>query len=81
MLEEILERFEDEEIIKIDGFDEAIIGIDKNSYRLIYSVDKCLKILEKEMSTEDAIDFFDYNIMYAYIGEKTPIFCTDIFYK
>lgn len=77
MLEYILEWFSDEEILKADGFDEAIIGIDINSMRLIYSVSKCIEILSRDMSEEDAIDYFEYNVHCAYVGEKTPIWCTD----
>lgn len=47
MLETILENYSEEEFLKADGFDEAIIGVDEKTMRLIYSVSKCLKILEK----------------------------------
>jgi hypothetical protein len=29
------------------------------------------------MSEEDAIDFFHYNTKCAWVGEQTPIWCTD----
>lgn len=74
-LEQILENYSDEEFLIIDGFDEAIIGIDLNSMRLIYSVDSCIDILANHMDYEDAIEYFDFNIRCAYVGEKTPIFC------
>jgi hypothetical protein len=47
--------------------------------RLIYSVSKCIEILEEDMSTEDAIEHFDYNVSAAYVGEQTPIWCYDIY--
>jgi len=77
MLEQILEYFPEEEILKADGFDDAIIGIEESSGRLIYSVSKCLKILEKDMSEEDASEYFWYNVHGAWVGEKTPIWCLD----
>jgi hypothetical protein len=80
LLEQILERYEDEEILKADGFDGAIIGIDESSMRLIYSVSKCIGILCETMSEEDAIEHFSYNVSGAYVGEKTPIWCNDFFY-
>jgi hypothetical protein len=81
MLEEIVESYYEDEILKADGFDSAVIGIDSNSLRLIYSVKKCIEILmnEESMSYEDAIDYFDYNVSSAYVGEKTPIWCRDMF--
>lgn len=79
MLEEILENYSEEEFLKADGFDEAVIGFDDKSFRLIYSVKKCIEILSQEMSEEEAFEYFEYNISGAYMGEKTPIWCFDCF--
>lgn len=75
MLEEIIENYPEETFLKADGFDEAIIGLDTTSLRLIYSVEKCIDILSKEMSHSDAIEYFYYNVSGSYVGEKTPIWC------
>lgn len=77
MKSKILEWFPEEEILIADGFDDAIIGIDEHSMRVIYSISKCLEILEEDMSEEDAVEFFEYNVLGAYVGENTPIFCRD----
>jgi hypothetical protein len=79
MLKQILEKFEDAEFLKADGFDDAIIGVDENSGRLIYSVSKCLIILQQDMNEEDAIEHFYFNVSGSYVGEKTPIWCYDDF--
>ena len=79
MIEQIIEQYYDEEILKADGFDDAIIGIEENEMRLIYSVSKCLKILEQEMTEEDAMEYFTFNVSGAYVGIKTPIWCLDNF--
>jgi hypothetical protein len=78
MLNKILEVYDDE-ILKANGFDEAIVGIDEKSMRLIYSVKKFIDVLMFDMSEEDAIEYFTYNISDSYVGEKTPIWCYDIF--
>ena len=81
MLEEIVEYYQDEEILKADGFDDAVIGIDEKSMRLIYSVRRCIEILitEEDMSLEDALEHFSFNVSGSYVGEKTPIWCEDLF--
>jgi hypothetical protein len=80
MLEIIIENYQDEEILKADGFDDAVIGIDTNSMRLIYSVQKCIEVLREEgMDEIDAVEYFEYNVLGAYVGEKTPIWCNDFF--
>ena len=77
MLDKILEWFPEEDILKADGFDEAIIGIETNEMRLIYSVSKCIQILCRDMDEEDAVEFFDFNVRGSYVGDKTPIWCVD----
>jgi hypothetical protein len=77
MIDKILEWFPEDEILKADGFDDAIIGIDDSSMRLIYSVSKCIEILSQDMDEEDAIEYFEFNVAGAYVGEKTPIWCRD----
>jgi len=80
MLEKILEQYADEEILIADGFDSAVLGIDENSMRLIYSVEKCLKILmDQGMDMTEAVEYFDFNVSGSYMGEKTPIWCDDLF--
>ena len=76
-LEQIIEIFPEENIIVADGFDDAIIGIEEKTMRLIYSNSKCIEILCRDMSEEDAIEYFDFNIIGSHI-ENGPIFCTDI---
>jgi hypothetical protein len=78
MLEQILDRYEDDFLVA-DGFNAAIIGVDENHVRLVYSVSKCLRILENDMSEEEALEYFTFNISGAYMGEKTPIWCWDDF--
>jgi len=79
MIEQIIEQHYDEEFLKADGFDDAVIGVEENEMRLIYSVSKCLKILELKMSELDAIEHFTFNVSGAYVGDKSPIWCWDNF--
>lgn len=81
MLDEILKYYFDEEILIADGFDSAVIGIEQNTMRLIYSVRECIEILVVGgMSIEESIEYFDFNVKSPYVGDKTPIWCDDMFY-
>ncbi len=81
MLDLILEKYPDENFLKADGFDEAILGVEEKGMTLIYSVKRCIDILIREgLSDEDAIDHFYFNIEGAYVGDKTPIWCNDFTY-
>ena len=79
ILEQILESYYEQDFLIADGFNDAVIGVEINSMCLIYSVSKCLEILGKHMSEEDAIEYFEYNVGNAYLGEQTPIWCYDNF--
>ena len=65
-----------DELLKIDGFDEAIIGVQESiEPKLVYDIDKIAEILmtREQMSEEDSHDYISYNITSAYVGKKTPI--------
>lgn len=64
-----------------DGFDDALIGIVEQFGRppvALYSYDMCITVLMERdsMEEEEAIEFFDYNVIGAYMGENTPSFAT-----
>jgi len=83
LLNGIINYYEDEQFLRADGFDDAIIGLDESSMRLIYSTTKCIEILmfQSEMLLDEAIEYFDFNVRGAYMGEKTPIWCEDMLYE
>jgi hypothetical protein len=78
ILEEILENYPDDNFLVADGLNEAVIGLDEQSMRLVYSVSKCIAILKEDgMTEEEALEHFSYNVSGAYVGEQTPIWCND----
>lgn len=76
-----MEYYPDESFLKADGFDNAVIGVEIPSMRLIYSVTKVIETLitEDEMSLEDAMEHYEFNIRGSYVGELTPIWCDDMY--
>jgi hypothetical protein len=77
ILEQILDQHPDDEFLKADGLDDAVIGYCGESMRLIYSVSTIMAILSQEMNHEDAISHLYHNILGSYVGDNTPIFCHD----
>tara|TARA_R110002153_G_scaffold218964_2_gene371329 strand:+ start:542 stop:766 length:225 start_codon:yes stop_codon:yes gene_type:complete len=64
-------------LLKLDGFDEALIGTAVGySQQECYAYDfgKVIEILMRDMPEDEEIEFFDFNIVGAYVGESTPIF-------
>ena len=58
-----------------DGHDDALAGWSTDG-RAIYFIDTIIgTLMERDgMSREEAIEFFDFNIAGAYVGEYTPIY-------
>jgi len=58
-----------------DGFDDCICGYEKDG-RVIYSVPLMIETLMQRdgMEEDEAIEFFEFNIECAYVGEYIPIF-------
>lgn len=71
---------EDEKILLADGLESAFIGIGYqfNTPIAIYSKKAAIEALEADgMTPEEAVEYFDYNVAGAYVGENTPIFLQD----
>ena len=64
-----------ERAMLVDGHDDALAGYDTQG-RAIYFVDAIIgRLMQRDgMTQEEAIEFFDFNIAGAYVGEYTPIY-------
>ena len=77
--DQLLAFVPDDTLLFADGFDDAIIGLDTLSLRVVYSKQQMIEILVNEdMTPEDAIEFLEYNTWNAYVGEQTPIYVDQI---
>jgi len=83
-LDEIIDQCPEASFLKADGYDDCVLGYEYNwdgNMRLIYPVKAILNkmVSEDEMSEEDAIGHFEFNMRGGYVGEQTPIWCQDDF--
>lgn len=66
------------DLLKADGLDDAIIGVVQRMgiQAICYDEDKVIEILMERdsMTLEEAIEYFDFNIAGAWVGESTPFF-------
>ena len=75
--ERIADSIEDALFLDPADFDEAIIGV---AYRFLmmpvvaYDRTRMIDILAREMSREDAEEFFEFNIVGDWMGDSTPVF-------
>ena len=61
-LNDILGSYPEEEFLKADGFDGAIVGIEANSLRLVYSVEIAVEMLEgRKKQLKDELIAQDYS--------------------
>lgn len=68
----------DEDVLLMDGFDEAFIGYSQriNEPMLaVYSWEKMVDVCIKRdgMTYDEATEYIEYNCTGAWVGERTPI--------
>jgi len=68
----------DEEILVMDGFEEAFIGLSRRCGQptlATYSWKKMVEVLvsRDSMHEEEAAEFIEYNCAGAWMGELTPV--------
>ena len=68
------------EALKADGWDKAFIGYVERCGQLptaCYDKQKIIELaIQDGMSEEEAVEYFEYNINGAYVGEYTPFYLT-----
>ena len=85
MKEDIVEYLQEQhpeiyaDILLADGFEEAFMGVSYSfgsAPKACYDTHKCIDILQKRdgMTLDEAVEYFDYNVTGAYVGEFTPSF-------
>lgn len=71
------ESLEEESCLLADGFELALIGITCGiEPRAVYDINKMIAILmgRDRMEYDDAVEYLEYNVIGAYVGEKTPVY-------
>ena len=68
-----------DKILLADGMEKAFVGVVETygqEPRACYDSTKCLDILQERdgMSLEEAAEFYEFNIIGAYVGKHTPAF-------
>ena len=73
---------EESVVFESPDYEDAIIGWDENSGRIIYDYEKMVECLMNEdgMEYDEAAEFIDYNTVRAcpYMGERAPIILKSI---
>ena len=64
------------ELVLYDEYNEALVGVVTQFNRtfVVYDRERCLEILERDMTPEDAAEHFSFNTEGAWVGEATPGF-------
>lgn len=69
----------DEDLLKMEGFDDAILGVGHDiatgANRLVYDGEIMVGILigQDKMSEEEAREYISFNCEGAYVGPSTPL--------
>lgn len=67
-----------EDIVFVEGMDEAIIGFDQNIWSVVYSRNRVVDMLVKSGMLEDeATEHAEENIFSVLLEDKTPVWVED----
>ena len=65
-------------ILLANDFEDAFMGLGRqgNKNLAVYDYEKCVLILMKkeDWTEEEAIEWMEYNVVGAWVGEQTPVF-------
>jgi hypothetical protein len=74
-MDRLAEEYPD--LMRMDGFDDAILGVVERIglQTVCYDLNKVIEILMKQgMEEQDAWDWYQFNMVGAWVGEATPVF-------
>jgi len=76
--ETLVERYDDADLLFMDGYDTAICGVVSRAGQddiVCYDLDKVIEIsMHMGMSEDSAYEHFYFNQVGAWVGDKTPCF-------
>jgi formylmethanofuran dehydrogenase subunit E len=74
--EHLMEVLAEEECLTADGFDAALVGCTYGTNVVaVYDIQRMIEVLVNEgMDHDDAVEFLEYNVVSAYLGDKTPLY-------
>ena len=75
--ERIADSIEDALFLDLADYDDAIIGVAERFGMdpvVAYDRTMVIDILARDMSREDAEEFFEFNTIGAWMGKNTPVF-------
>ena len=70
---------EEDSLLFADGFEEAVLGVARKATQpdvVAYDYEKCVQILieRDDMTEEEALEYMEFNVVGASVGERTPVF-------
>ena len=66
----------DPTILLATGYDDCLVGLTlrDGEWVALYDATRIITKLAQEMTDDEALEFFEFNIEGSYMGNKTPVF-------
>ena len=69
---------EPDELLFAEGYDDALLGVGSSNGEeiVLYDAARVVRILHRRdgMPMDEAEEFFEYNVLGAWVGDRTPMF-------
>ena len=71
--------FDEEEVAEVifaEGYEEAIIGVARqhSHFFVVYDYRKVMEMLQRDMTPEEAVEFFEEKMVGSWLGKATPAY-------
>jgi hypothetical protein len=80
-IDDIADRYEGVEILRMDGYDDCVVGlVTRIGHTPILCYDRAkiiAKLVAEGMDEDEADEFFEFNQAGAWVGQGTPCFLSE----
>ena len=76
-IDDFISSVTEDPVIIPDNLDEAFVGLatEEDQVRAVYSIDKCINLLSRDMTVDEATEYFWFNVA-GTLGAGFPIYIT-----
>jgi len=61
-----------------DGFEKALIGVTDDGVAVYIKEAMIAALIDEGMTYEDSVEFLEFNVFSAYVGDYTPIYVNSV---
>ena len=79
VIDRLRDVYPNQKFVTVEGLDDAVMGLDLETMRLVYSVSSVVNIfVQRGMTVDEAEEFFAKSVLPLDFGYRGPIWCDNL---